>query len=1671
MEHRSRSSYRRMLTGLMVVAAFGATTVVAGHAQRSATRLALPSAASAASASSPPRGIVDLVTAVVKPSDAPEASDPIAAEDPNHTDSTASTREIEIIPRQPGAYQSFDVHISSGWATSCVPYFSHSLVIGSRLELYFRLPDACDGMFCNQVLSDWDATVRGQTLPAGSYQVVAMVGCPGDWNAELSTSVTIGGSGGGAVELIVDDEDGWEPYPTFVECFDPNCPGVGFYRGGPSAGWQTSASTSNIVYRTRATYTYGGTGGFSYTHNNWARWVPFIEVPGRYEVLVHLPRAATGRTDTRAARYTIGSQDGTSARVLSQQGPYGWTSLGTYNFGETGTYVELRDIVSDGASQPTVLYDAVKWVPSTSGGGGGTPGGQTAVDAFLVGLPEGATVQLGQQVDFGYSVRPPGTRIRLTYCDPTDCDVLADRVDDGRGGRFTTVPRVSPGARTITIEAIVNGQVVARDQAGFVVAGSAPTVPVPPTSVPPTSPPMPTNQPTTEPTPKPTPKGVVLYIHGYQGLGGARQHECIETPKALGWDTSFGWLSEALVTSGFLVYVAEWRTGPDYTSTVSDAASCLGKQINSLLASPQVQSAGTPKITLLAHSMGGLVARRYMESALLRSQGNVIDRLITLGSPHRGIRSEDIARAHKVLRPIKWGLKSLEEMCRESPGICDLRDGFWTDYNRLFATNESVRYHAVAGSVNIPLLSQYIPGDDDGVVPVVSAEGVPAGPARVARYRVAAAHMDFPIVGFTADIRSYMDDVNTVCTVMDVLDKPLPECDMLAANTRDVNVLGAEPSANVDERPVSSSAPAEVASVQRLMGDEEIVYLPDIASEIPAGGRTTIDLPLDGYAAHVALRWSGGVITTTLTSPSGTTYSEAELPVQLRGASVERQSLEDGGLLVIEMDEFESGTWQLHMTETVGSPSLVLGFASVRSAIRLETAIPGTVSPQNRYGPLDVSIIARLAQGATVIRGADVVAEARGARITLSQQADGRYAGQMRVTDDGGQWLSIAVTATGETTSGAAFSRSSESLVVIADGSVRLVGQPSLEGRDTNDNGHFEALVADLDLSCNLSKVHVTGVLRAPDGTVITSVMESAPIRGELCHVTLSFAAEDIIRHGAGGPYRLDVTVIDDDSLAPLLGVPQAATSPAYSLSQFDRPASWPTPLPASHAVYLPSLHFGAPAKIDIEFGDGVDAEGNLLNPGSRFGDAPQLCAREDWYEAAGRTLRVRWYSRQQGVFRPLKSDDAQLNPDVKVLQGRGASVQCLQFTDTAGEPISVPPNTYKVEVSVDNDAGRTVQAVAEVTGGPACGAIGAGVRMDCISVAPDRIDLLNEGAFFSSALPVMQAVAADGRSVVAWSDKVGRVHVTPIDIAGRREGTDTLIPGTEVRGLVADGDSFAAIVRNGITASLVRAKRNGSDLTSQLLMGTAPTSTVGSKWMDSIHEGRLAVDRDRLAVYLGHTQRHNDGVGHQGALLWLFDRNGQRQEGGWDWGCSHSLDVRLVSNGRRLGAVCLADTFPRGIQFDSIDLADTQSALIRDEPKAFANQDDVTLGGLVPTDDGFMLSFTSPEGRSSSDVALVHIGDDATVGAPIWLTDTPNSHEIAPHMARTRSGLLTAWRVGSTYFLRPLDTQGRPLAAARAIEAPFADSDDFVTYPNGDVGWAYAWGDRSVLRLVRITP
>lgn len=325
------------------------------------------------------------------------------------------------------------------------------------------------------------------------------------------------------------------------------------------------------------------------------------------------------------------------------------------------------------------------------------------------------------------------------------------------------------------------------------------------------------------------------------------------------------------------------------------------------------------------------------------------------------------------------------------------------------------------------------------------------------------------------------------------------------------------------------------------------------------------------------------------------------------------------------------------------------------------------------------------------------------------------------------------------------------------------------------------------------------------------------------------------------------------------------------------------------------------------------------------------------------------------------------------------------------------------------------------------------------------------------------RAITAErpGGSVVAWAAADGTVHVTPLDAVDQRAGADLTTSGDRVFGVAASASEIALLVSRPPDYMTFRRldAASGSELSSVDLVGGGDHATIGVEWFGEFAQtGRLVRAPDgTFAAYHALHRRWPDNIGHQGDTLRLFSSAGAPAGGGWDWGCSHSMDQRLVAGPSGLVPICIADCYPgKGIYLNH------DQSQITDDPAANCAGGYTTLvGGLVADASGFFLVYQDDTGGA-------HLGRFDLSGQA--QSDRALNVPGSSRLARYGDGLLLGSAGGAGTSLQPLDASGADSGAPADVAAPLPDQ-DFESRSDGEVAWASSSGGALTVVRVRQCP
>ncbi len=111
------------------------------------------------------------------------------------------------------------------------------------------------------------------------------------------------------------------------------------------------------------------------------------------------------------------------------------------------------------------------------------------------------------------------------------------------------------------------------------------------------------------------------------------------------------------------------------TCDIRIAAELLGRHIEQVC-----ERTGSRRVDVVGHSLGGLIARYYVQ----RLGGDTrVRTLVTLGTPHSGTRVAPLANAHPIVRQMRPGSPVLEELGRPAPGCRTYFVAFWSDLDHI----------------------------------------------------------------------------------------------------------------------------------------------------------------------------------------------------------------------------------------------------------------------------------------------------------------------------------------------------------------------------------------------------------------------------------------------------------------------------------------------------------------------------------------------------------------------------------------------------------------------------------------------------------------------------------------------------------------------------------------------------------------------------------------------------------------------------------------------------------------------------------------------------------------------------------------------------------------------------------------------------------------------------
>lgn len=119
------------------------------------------------------------------------------------------------------------------------------------------------------------------------------------------------------------------------------------------------------------------------------------------------------------------------------------------------------------------------------------------------------------------------------------------------------------------------------------------------------------------------------------------------------------------------------------TCDIPTAARSLGDHVREICA-----RTGHRRVDLVGHSLGGLIARYYVQ----RLGGDArVHTLVTLGTPHGGTRAAPLFSAHPLVRQMRPDSPVIEELRQPAPTCRARFVSFWSDVDQVVTPAEMAR--------------------------------------------------------------------------------------------------------------------------------------------------------------------------------------------------------------------------------------------------------------------------------------------------------------------------------------------------------------------------------------------------------------------------------------------------------------------------------------------------------------------------------------------------------------------------------------------------------------------------------------------------------------------------------------------------------------------------------------------------------------------------------------------------------------------------------------------------------------------------------------------------------------------------------------------------------------------------------------------------------------------
>ncbi|MFH8731752.1 lipase family alpha/beta hydrolase [Streptomyces sp. NPDC017964] len=117
------------------------------------------------------------------------------------------------------------------------------------------------------------------------------------------------------------------------------------------------------------------------------------------------------------------------------------------------------------------------------------------------------------------------------------------------------------------------------------------------------------------------------------------------------------------------------------TYDIRTAAALLARHVEEIC-----ERTGHDRVDVVGHSLGGLIARYYVQCL----GGDLrVRTLVSLGTPHSGTTVAPLMNAHPIVRQMRPGSTVIEELSRPAPGCRTHFVSFWSDLDQIMVPLET----------------------------------------------------------------------------------------------------------------------------------------------------------------------------------------------------------------------------------------------------------------------------------------------------------------------------------------------------------------------------------------------------------------------------------------------------------------------------------------------------------------------------------------------------------------------------------------------------------------------------------------------------------------------------------------------------------------------------------------------------------------------------------------------------------------------------------------------------------------------------------------------------------------------------------------------------------------------------------------------------------------------